>query len=52
MLVPNELEGGKFSIQEKITIQFRASPKTIQEYFNNIFYIPVELCCNNAIIGE
>lgn len=52
MLVPNATDDGQFSIQEKITIHFRASPNTIREYFNRVFYIPLEVCCNNSIIGK
>lgn len=35
---------GRYSIKEKITIQFRASNDSLREYFANIFYIPIDIC--------
>lgn len=38
-------------IQEKISINFRSTLKTLQEYFNGIFYIPIEIFVNTQRLG-
>lgn len=44
---------GHFSIQEKITIQFRASIDSVREYFARIFYVPIDICDRTgAAIGH
>lgn len=50
LLVPTT--GGQFSILEKINIHFRASLATIRDYFQKVFYIPIEVYCNNSVIGR
>lgn len=51
-LIPTTV-AGHYSIQEKITIQFRASIDSIREYFARIFYIPIDICDRTgAAIGH
>lgn len=49
-LIPKE--NGLYSIQEKISISFKTSLKTLKEYFKKIFYIPIDLYYNDSIIGN
>ncbi|CAG9809172.1 unnamed protein product [Chironomus riparius] len=39
-------------IQEKISINFRSSLKSLHNYFENIFYVPVEIYSDNKMIGS
>jgi hypothetical protein len=39
-------------IQEKISINFRSSLKSLHEYFKNIFYVPLEIYTDNKLIGS
>ncbi|KAG5676755.1 hypothetical protein PVAND_006564 [Polypedilum vanderplanki] len=41
-----------YKIQEKISINFRSSLKSLHEYFNDIFYIPIELYLDSRMIGS
>lgn len=45
-------ENGLYSIQEKISISFKSSLKTLKEYFQKVFYIPIDLYYNDSIIGN
>ncbi|KAL5274189.1 CEP120 family protein [Megaselia abdita] len=45
-------ENGLYSIQEKISISFKSSLKTLKEYFKKVFYIPIDLYYNDSIIGN
>lgn len=45
-------ENGLYSIQEKISINFKSSLKSLNTYFNQIFYIPIDLYYNDSIIGN
>lgn len=38
-------------IQEKVSINFRSSLKSLKEYFDNIFYIPIEVYRSTRRIG-
>lgn len=40
-----------YSIEEKITIHFRSSLSKLREYFQKVFYIPIDLYCDNVLIG-
>ncbi|CAO1439755.1 unnamed protein product [Diamesa serratosioi] len=40
-----------FSINEKIAISFRSTLKTLQEYFEKVFFIPIDLVCDNVVVG-
>lgn len=40
-----------FSVQEKIAISFRSTLKTLHEYFVKVFFIPIELVCDNVVLG-
>lgn len=40
-----------YSIQEKITIQFRSSLNQLREYFKRVFYIPIDIYCDNVLIS-
>lgn len=39
-------------IQEKISINFRSSLKSLHDYFKNIFYVPLEIYSDNKMIGS
>lgn len=43
---------GIYAIQEKISIRFRSSLLQLQNYFNRVFYIPIELYHHSAFIGK
>ncbi|CAO1435861.1 unnamed protein product [Diamesa tonsa] len=40
-----------YSVQEKIAISFRSTLKTLHEYFVKVFYIPIDLVCDNVVLG-
>lgn len=40
-----------FRIHEKIAISFRSTLKTLHEYFVKVFYIPIDLVCDNIVLG-
>lgn len=39
-------------IQEKISINFRSSLKSLHDYFEQIFYVPLEIYSDNKMIGS
>lgn len=40
-----------YSVQEKIAISFRSTLKTLHEYFVKVFFIPIDLVCDNVVLG-
>lgn len=39
-------------IQEKVSINFRSSLKTLREYFEKIFFIPIEIMSGKQLLGS
>ena len=40
-----------YSVQEMIAISFRSTLKTLHEYFVKVFFIPIDLVCDNVVLG-